>query len=140
MSRQDFNYEPFQPNGDVPRGNRVVDQVVDITYCAPHKGDAQDEFGSILHDTNIKAHERPDACARKIIGTRNERYYIKANDKGELFDPQDRSMISEQNRKSFGRKVWQLKEVRKLAFEYYLQFLSSQNKAFLGLARRNLEC
>jgi len=77
------------------------------------------------------------ACARRIVNGLVSKFFIKMNDKGEFFDPNNKSFIAESSQKSMGMPKWRLKEVKKATFEAYIDFISTGNKAFLNLAKRS---
>jgi hypothetical protein len=74
----------------------------------------------------------------KYTGTNNPRYFVKVNDRGELFDPI--GMYSEgglnKDLKHAGKKEWRLKEVNNKIFSFYLNYLKTKNKAWLNNAIR----
>lgn len=68
------------------------------------------------------------------------RYYVKAGTYGKLFNPI--GLYSEGRQTKFlskiGRKEYEFKEVNQRVFDYYVQFLTTKNLAWLNNAEREL--
>lgn len=107
------------------------------------------EYFTILGDHDyIDEHKRPRAeeennkVVAKTSTTDNNpaRYYIKVGTYGKIFNPI--GLFSEgQNTKflsKIGRKEFEFKEVNQRVFEFYTNFLSTKNIAWLNNAEREL--
>jgi hypothetical protein len=84
--------------------------------------------------------ESAKVVAKLITGDSGNKYYIKIGTYGKIFNPI--GMFSEgQNNKflsKIGRKEWQFKEVNQKIFDFYMNFLSSKNIAWLNNAEREM--
>ena len=75
----------------------------------------------------------------KYTGNNPARYFVKVNDRGELFDPIGMYSEGQLNKdlKHAGKKEWRLKEVNNKIFSFYLNYLKTKNKAWLNNAIRS---
>jgi len=84
--------------------------------------------------------ESADVCAKKIIGNKSTRFYIKTGLYGKIYDPI--GLFSEGTGAKFlaraGKKAWEFKQVNSKVFDMYLSFLRTKNKAWLTNAEREL--
>lgn len=141
MREEITNGQIFNPGKSAIPSNkeRVVRQQADYTYCLKGYGDDEVDGNSILHDLGkLKAWDRNEAAARYVSTQTYEKYYIKADSRGEFFDPHDKTITNNRKDSTTGLKKWRMQEVNKVAFEHYLRFLKTHNKAELTLARRSL--
>lgn len=89
-----------------------------------------------------RAEEENNKVVAKTSTTNNNptRYYIKVGTYGKIFNPI--GLFSEgQNTKflsKIGRKEFEFKEVNQRVFEFYTNFLSTKNTAWLNNAEREL--
>lgn len=84
--------------------------------------------------------ENTDVCAKKIVGNKSTRFYIKTGLYGKIYDPI--GLFSEGTGAKFlaraGKKAWDFKQVNSKVFDMYLSFLRTKNKAWLTNAEREL--
>lgn len=107
------------------------------------------EYFTILGDHDyVDENDRPRASTEnnkvvaKTSSTDNKptRYYIKVGTYGKIYNPI--GLFSEGNNTKFlskiGRKQFEFKEVNQRVFDFYVQFLSTKNMAWLNNAEREL--
>ena len=89
----------------------------------------------ILHDLDgIKASDRNEALAKEVQTPNNTRYLVKMSLSGLFFNPSELYVLE---KRKFGvSKGWHFKQVSKIAFQYYLNFLATKNQAWLLKAQR----
>jgi hypothetical protein len=84
--------------------------------------------------------EKPNVCAKKIIGDQSTKFFIKTGLYGKIYDPI--GLYSEGTGAKFlaktGKKAWDFKQVNAKVFEMYLTFLRTKNRAWLTNAEREL--
>lgn len=138
----------FRPNETlVLDPDNSIDPVVTV-YTIKGKEDEIDSDGlPVLKDT---LYERPngeqyivaaetfdDAYAKKTFNGKRPRYYVKMNQRGDLYSPF--GMYEEWNnkkKKDSGEPTWQFREVNQRVFDFYTSFLKTKNKAYLQNADR----
>ena len=92
----------------------------------------------VICDTDEEhAEDRPEAYAKVM----SNRFFVKANARGELYNPIGLYSENTQNsnRKGTGTKIWQYKETHYKAFMTYLNFLKTKNVAYLLNAERETQ-
>lgn len=74
------------------------------------------------------------ACAKK----EGNRYYIRMNGAGEIFNPLDIAHVNGAGRVKGDMPVWRYVKVTYTTFANYAHFLKTRNIAFLTLTRRDM--
>lgn len=84
--------------------------------------------------------ETSEVCAKKICTNSSTKYYIKTGLYGKVYDPI--GLFSEGTGAKFlaraGKKAWEFKQVNEKAFNMYLSFLRTKNKAWLTNTEREI--
>jgi hypothetical protein len=81
-----------------------------------------------------KADGRKDACAKKV----GHRYFIKINNRGDVFNPIDPEHLRSSNKTEYNLPIWKYTHVPYTTFAHYAHFLKTRNQTFLTLARRDM--
>lgn len=84
--------------------------------------------------------ETKEVCAKKVIGEKTTKFYIKTGLYGKIYDPI--GLFSEGTGSKIltrsGKKAWEFKQVNSKVFDMYISFLRTKNKAWLNNAEREL--
>jgi N-acetylmuramoyl-L-alanine amidase CwlA len=106
----------------------------------------RDSSGKYVFENPKEIDIKSDKCYAKEVTFRNgegkerQRFYIKHNSLGNMFNPW--GMFDEgtqsQYDKNRGKLSWSFKEVSKECFEFYSRFLQSKNNAWLKNAEREI--
>lgn len=112
--------------------------LAEVGYAAGGNPEVPCPVCNIYLDEKSKI-ENPACLAKKLsFGGENgvrEKYYVRIEPRGLLFDPWGSSQMSLQNSKN---KEWKFVEVNKRSFEFYRTFLQTRNKAWKLNAEREL--
>ena len=136
-SKDIFNPDPNK----VAKNNEFeVDQTDVLVYTFFGNHDYVDESG---HPRLIAEQENDNlAFAKtKISATGLQKYYIKSEGSGRLFNPVGLFQEGTQDKYKRGAgnvRMWEFREVNKKAFTYYVKFLTTKNTAFLSNAEREI--
>ena len=76
------------------------------------------------------------ACAKK----EKSNYFIRINNKGEIFNPLEQNHVNSAGRMYGSLPVWRYIKVTYTTFAHYAHFLKTRNIAFLTLCRRDMAC
>jgi len=138
----------FRPNNaTVLDPDNSIDPFV-ITYTIKGKEDEIDNSGlPVLHDEIHRRHVGKDvmtpaeqseyAYAKKTFNGNRYRYYVKMNQRGDLYNPRGLYEGGYQRKKhESGEPIWAFREVNLRAFELYTSFLKTGNIAWLHNAER----
>lgn len=140
----------FRPNDnvDILDNDSSLDSSV-VVYTITGKQDELDEDGfPIIFDTVeerthgddvvVKAEDADIAYGKKTFNGKRYRYYVKANNRGDLYNPYGMYESDQHKRKKHmsGDLVWKFHEVNLRVFELYISFLKTNNKAWLQNAMR----
>lgn len=91
-------------------------------------------------EENLTCEVNEPECFAKKLKTENGvvRYYVKVDTQGNLFDPWGARTEGTQNKfeSTIGQNKWTFREVKIKAFNYYLMFLKSKNRAWKLNAER----
>lgn len=74
------------------------------------------------------------ACAKKV----KNHYYLKVNNKLEIFNPLDDTHVSTSSRVTGNLPIWRYIKVSYSTFAHYAHFLKTRNTTYLTLARREM--
>lgn len=74
------------------------------------------------------------ACAKKNRGN----FFIKMNNKGELYNPLDSTHLNTSGRMQNNLPVWRYVRVPYTAFAHYAHFLKTRNSVFIVMAKRDM--
>ena len=74
------------------------------------------------------------ACAKKVRGN----FYIKMNDRQEIYDPLEESHVNTAGRVRGGLSTWRYVKVAYTTFAHYAHYLKTRNSTYLTLTRRDL--
>lgn len=137
----------YRPNDTtVLDPNNSIDPITTI-YTILGKHDEFDVDGfPILNDTVyeqatgkrlVKAETFDVAYAKKTFNGNRYHYYIKINQRGELYNPNGLFEGGTQRKtRQTGEPVWQFREINMRVFDLYLSFLKTKNIAWLKNAER----
>lgn len=116
----------YNPNKPEPKDVRTGDAV--FTLRGSH---------DYMYD-DIPATNRKDtsghACAKKT----GSNYFIRMNNRGEIFNPLEQNHINTAGRMYNNLPVWRYVKVTYTTFAHYAHFLKTRNLAFLTLTRRDM--
>ncbi len=129
---KDVEASTFTPNKRDVVDHSPVSEVV-FTVRGQHDYMYQD-MPAIYDQGKIKAENRKDACAKKV----GHRYFIKVNNRGDIYNPIDSTHSETSNKKENDIPVWQYRSVAYTTFCHYMHFLKTRNQNFLIYARRDL--
>jgi hypothetical protein len=96
----------------------------------------------VVDKDGVSAEENPVTFAKVTVSnnTQENRYFIKCGRAGRPYDPSD--MYAEGTHAKFntrhGTSEWRFKEVNHKAFDNYLAFLRTKNKAYYQCAEREI--
>lgn len=115
----------------------------DYTYSLESDKDEENNQGMpVLNNfknglgKKFEPHERDVAAARHVkVGSINK-YYIKMDASGEIFDPTDDTHRTASANKRNGNPIFYMSQVKKDQFSLYLHFLKTKDKRYLMQARR----
>jgi len=140
----------FRPNDNVEMldDDRSINSSV-VVYTIIGKQDELDEdgfpmiFDTVEERTNgndivVKAEDADIAYAKKLFNGKRYKYYVKANNRGDLYNPYGMYESDQHKRKKHmsGELVWRFQEVNIRVFELYMSFLRTNNMAWLNNAMR----
>ncbi len=116
-----------------PREPQDMDPVKDLffTLRGQHEFMYQD-MPAIAPGKNVEFSK--EACARKT----GHRYYIRVNQRGELYNPLDSAHATHAGRFDNGLPVWRYLNVGYQSFKSYVMFLQTRNTNHLNWARREM--
>lgn len=140
VRREDLKQAIFKPDErKVAVGVEEEEKDVEVFTILGKQDDFDDDEYPILFDT-VKdlAEDRPDACAKRVSGERGFTYFIKRAHDGKFLNPIG---LYEENRHSarrLGQDLFNFKQVPKKAFEFYVKFLKTKNRAWLQNAEREV--
>lgn len=82
----------------------------------------------------------PYAHAMKVTGASGCRFFVKQGSYGKLFNPLGLFSEGQESKVSrhTGRLEWELKEVKKKVFDFYVNFLRTKNLSYIHNAEREL--
>ena len=85
--------------------------------------------------------DSPKCYAKKITiqseGGIKEKFYVKYDDKGFMYDPWGLYTEGKEGRKLYGDEpTWSFVKITKKSFYYYIDYLRTRNKAWLHNAER----
>jgi hypothetical protein len=96
----------------------------------------------ILLDTKskekyTKAEDNPLACAKQVRSEHRTKYFVKRNTRGHFMNPIGPETFHT-TKTIPGRPEWKFVEVSEKAFNYYIRFLATKNRAWLLNAERSI--
>jgi hypothetical protein len=141
VSVRDIDDAIFRPNSPV-KGENIDQNFMEeperevICFTIYGKQDRMTSTGYPL----LEDEENPDVLAKIVtINDNYPRYMVKRDSNGRLFNPLG---IEEGNHNKFihkaGKEQFEFKSVPKIAFDYYVHFLSTKNLAHLRTAEREI--
>ena len=86
----------------------------------------------------VEASQRDEACAKEIHYPQLTKYYIKRGMHGRLFNPLGLQEEIRHGKIRAGEEEWVYREVSQKTFEFYLDFLTTRNLAYLRNAEREV--
>lgn len=138
----------YRPNDTtVLDPDNSIDPII-IAYTTKGNEDELDNNGlPVLHDELrqtqlgkdkiIPAELLESAYAKQTFNGKRHHYYVKTNQRGDLYDP--KGLYEEWNsskQRLGGEPMWKFREVNLRVFELYTSFLKTGNKAWLHNAGR----
>lgn len=117
-----------------------VDRIVSVyTFWGQHDYEDDDGFPLLDVDENQDLLELEDAYAIKIKEGDNERYFVKRNKHGMLYNPIGLYSEGRQKIRHAGLPAWKFQKTNShKVFSYYIQFLKTKNLAWLNNAEREV--
>jgi len=120
-------------------GNNIERYVEVFTLSGQHDFDDPDDYPALLSKDGIDAEDRPEAYAKIVIVNQGDpRYSIRRDAQGNFYDPLGLYSEGRHNKMTHHTQVrqWEWVETNKRAFEYYMRYLQTRNKAHFTNAQR----
>lgn len=140
IRQSDLQQAIYKPDKNkVAVGVEEEDQEIVVYTILGKQDDFDDDENPVLHSTvRDLAEERPDAFAKKVLTGSRYNYFIKRSHDGKFLNPIGLYDENRHQARRLGQDLFTYKQVNRKAFEFYVKFLKTKNRAWLQNAEREV--